>query len=432
VLIVEKSYPVYKGNSGFVTISRLTVRFGLPIAIIAFAIGSFVMLRATRPAVPPVQTEEKAWRVTTVEIEPARYQPELLLYGTVEAPRQTELSAAIAANVTQVLVAEGQLVADQQLLVRLDERDSQLTLRQREADVAEIRALIDSEVKRYRSDLAALEYDKTMLELDRRAVTRAEDLRQRRVGSESLLDEARLAFQRQALAVNARQLAIDDHSTRSAQLQARLARAEALRDQAKLDLQRTQIVAPFAGRVASVPAAPGDRVRTGDTLVSLYATAELQIRAQIPFRYLPVIRETLQDGGSLIAYGQQDGRTLSARLQRLSAQAAKTLGGIDALFLPVEGADSIVPGRLLRLVLQLPPQDQIVALPSSALYGLNRVYRLADDRLAAVTVERVGERYKDGSAQVLIRSPVLQAGDKLITTQLPNAVEGLKVTTAEL
>ncbi|NJN45461.1 MAG: HlyD family efflux transporter periplasmic adaptor subunit [Candidatus Competibacteraceae bacterium] len=417
------------------TIARppLLIRLGLPIAIIALAIGSFVMLRTTRPAVPAMQSEEKAWRVTAIEIEPARYQPELLLYGTVEAPRQAELSAAIAADITQVLVAEGQLVTDQQLLVLLDERDGQLAQRQREADVAEIQALIDSELKRYRSDLAALEYDKAMLELDRRAVTRAEDLRQRKVGSESLLDEARLAFQRQALAVNARQLAIDDHSTRSAQLRARLARAEALRDQAELDLQRTRIVAPFAGRVASVPVAPGDRVRIGDSLVSLYATAELEIRAQIPFRYLPVIRASLKAGGSLLAHGQQDGRSLSARLQRLSAQAARSLGGIDALFIPIDGADSIVPGRLLRLVLQLPPQEQLVALPSSALYGLDRVYRLTDGRLAGVTVERVGERYNpDGSAQVLIRSPALQIGDQLITTQLPNAVEGLKVTTADL
>jgi multidrug resistance efflux pump len=369
------------------------------------------------------------WRVSVVEVEPTRHTPEVLLYGVVEAPRQAELSAAVAAEVVQVAVAEGQTVAAQQLLIALDERDIRLTLRQREADVAEGKALIESERKRHLSDREALERDKTMLELDRRAVERAADLKRRQVGAQSLLDEAQLALERQALAVNTRQLAVDDHAARLAQLQARLARAEAVRDQAALDLQRTRIVAPFAGRVATLSVAAGDRVRVGDPLLALYASAELEIRAQIPFRHLATVRAALAAGDPLTAQAVLDGQPLRARLDRLSARTAGGAGGVDGLLRPLTETEAWVPGRLLSLALQLPPQAHTIALPPAALYGLDRIYRLEDGRMTALTVERVGEHYDaDGSAQVLVRSPALRVGDKIITTQLPNAVSGLKVT----
>jgi hypothetical protein len=66
------------------------------------------------------------------------------------------------------------------------------------------------------------------------------------------------------------------------------------------------------------------------------------------------------------------------------------------------------------------------------MYGLDRIYRLEDGRMTALTVERVGEqRTAAGQTQVLARSPDLQAGDRVITTQLPNAITGLKVEVKE-
>jgi multidrug efflux pump subunit AcrA (membrane-fusion protein) len=339
----------------------------------------------------------------------------------------------VAADVKQVLVAEGQLVARGQPLVIQDDRDIALTLRQRLADVAESEAMIDSERRRYESDLRALERERAMLALDEKAVTRAENLNRRQLGSESLLDEARLALERQALAVNEKQLAVTDHAARLAQLQARLARAEALRDQARLDQTRTQIIAPFTGRIAKVPVAPGDRVQVGDLLVEIYATDELEMRAQVPFRYLSAVRSALKTGTTLVAKAIIDNDTLQAELRRLSGEANQAVGGVDALFHIVQGAEEVVPGRLLPLVLTLPPEAQTVELPFTAIYGLDHIYRLQEGRMAALPVERIGERRdSDGSVRVLVRSPALEAGDKIIVTQLPNAVTGLKVKTADI
>jgi hypothetical protein len=85
-------------------------------------------------------------------------------------------------------------------------------------------------------------------------------------------------------------------------------------------------------------------------------------------------------------------------------------------------------GQLLNLALNLPETKEIIALPFEAVYGTNRIYKLQNDRMLGVEVERVGEKLSvTGESQILIRSPALKPGDKIITTQLPNAMDGLKV-----
>jgi RND family efflux transporter MFP subunit len=407
-------------------------RFLLPILILALAVGGFLALRATRPAALPVQAQEKAWRVNTQVAAPAPHVPNLLLYGAVEAPREASLSAAVAADVIEVRVSEGEMVEAGRILVVLDQRDIALLLRQREADVAEIQASIDSERRRHRNDLIALERERAMVKLDEQAVDRLLDLQKRQVGAQSLVDDARQELERQALLLDERRRTVDDHPARMAQLEARLQRATALRDQAKLDLERTRIRAPFAGRVAQAPVAPGDRVRVGDLLIELYAVNELEIRAQIPFRYLGSVRTALADGSVLTAVSRVDGRDVRAALARLSGETARGVGGVDALFRITAGAEAVLPGRLLPLQLKLPAEADTVALPFSALYGLNRIYRMEQGRMTAVEVERVGERRDDdGEVRVLVRSPELRPGDQVIVTQLPNAVTGLKVSAVE-
>ncbi|MGB5063859.1 MAG: biotin/lipoyl-binding protein, partial [Candidatus Competibacter sp.] len=279
----------------------------LPLALLGLAVAGFALLKATRAVTPPVAAQEKSWRVSAIEIAPGRLTPNLLLYGTVEAPLEAEIKAAITADVAQVAVREGQTVAAGDTLVALDERDLVLSLRQRQADLKESEAQIASEQARHADNLQALQREKNLLELAERAVTRSRNLNSRQLTSQSALDEARQAVEKQALALNTRQLEVDDHAARLAQLQARRARAEALRDQAQLDRSRALVIAPFAGRVTRIPIVPGDRARPGDLLLALYPVGDLEIRAQIPFRYLPAARIALAAPQPLRATATVDG-----------------------------------------------------------------------------------------------------------------------------
>jgi hypothetical protein len=85
-------------------------------------------------------------------------------------------------------------------------------------------------------------------------------------------------------------------------------------------------------------------------------------------------------------------------------------------------------GRTIPVLVSLPPQPGVFALPATAVYGADTVYHINNDRLIRVAVEHVGE-YRNGEwgSWSLFRSTALQDGDIVLTSQLPNAVEGLKV-----
>jgi RND family efflux transporter MFP subunit len=408
------------------------MRWFFPLIILMLGIGGFVALWASKPQLTPLESQQKAWIVSVETISPGEMAPMLRLYGRVESPNAARLSAALNADVTSVRVLEGEQVRKGELLITLDDRDSELLIRQREAEVQEMRSLIDSEAFRHQNDITSLEQEQQLLELSRRAVKRAEDLAERNVGSKSTLDDTREEEARQLITVQKRKLAIREYDSRIAQLKARLARAEALRDLAQLDMERAQITAPFDGRITKVEVATGDRVRPGDPLIGLYDTRRVEIRAQIPKRYLPQVRDTLADGQHLRAGAEVDGQKVSAELERLSAEVVRGSGGVDGLFVVAEGDDWLQLGRTIELHLDLPLQSNVVALPLEAVYGTDVVYRLSDDRMHALKVERLGEVFVPSlGSRLLVRSPELESGDEIIITQLPNAMDGLRVRVAD-
>ena len=121
-----------------------------------------------------------------------------------------------------------------------------------------------------------------------------------------------------------------------------------------------------------------------------------------------------------------DGRDIE--LDRLSAEVATGSTGVDGLFRFVDSDYLPEPGRTISVALTLPELSDVIALPPVALYGTDRIYRVTDARLEAVSVNHLGYRTNsDKKREILIKSDQLNAGDKIITTQLPNAVSGMLV-----
>jgi multidrug resistance efflux pump len=393
------------------------------------ASAAAVALVATRPKPPPVKVEERAWLVRVEAAQAGRYTPTVTLYGRVESLWSSELTAGIAADVRQVEVVEGDSVVKGQVLVRLDERDARLQLAQREAELQQAEARIAAEVRQHEGNLDALPREQRLLSLTRGEVARLQDLVKKKVGAQSQLDTAMQAAEKQAIALSARQQAVDEHASRLAEVEAVRLRAEALRDQAQLELERCEVRAPFNGRVAQVMVSPGRRVRVGDALLSLYDTDDMIVRAQLPSRLLPAVRAAIAAGEQLDVRGVIDGIAVAGRLRGLAAQVDSGTGGVDGLFTVTEGASQISQGRFVKLDLALPPRDGLIALPAEAIYGTDRIYLLdAQSRMRAQRVVRIGEVLLDtGETRVLVQAEGLPADAAVVITQLPNALDGLLV-----
>jgi multidrug resistance efflux pump len=409
-------------------------RWWLPFVILGVAMLIAASLIATRPAPAPVEVSERSWRVSAENVVPGTFSPVITLYGRVESLWSSSLTAGVAADVVAVEVIEGEFVDEGDLLVGLDDRDTRLQLAQREAELRQAEARIASELRRHEANVEALPREQRLLGLARSEVARLQDLVTNKVGAQSQLDTARQAAEQQAIALSAREQAVDEHESRLAEVEAARVRAEALRDQALLELERTQIHAPFNGRVSKVHVAPGKRVRNGDPLVELFDTDALIVRAQIPNRHLRLINEAKRSGRRIDVSGEIDGQVIEASLRSLAGETSSGTGGVDALFQLSRGGESVSQGRFVRLELRLPERTGLIALPYEALYGVDRVYIVDEDsRLRPVGVTRVGEtRDPGGRARVLIQAPALPADAQVITTQLPNALDGLLVDVARV
>lgn len=410
-------------------------KFSPLLIIILLAIGGFSLLVATKPHVVPVESSERIWTVDTVAAMPGPHTPTLTLFGRIESSQAVQLRAAISADVSEVMVNEGDRVKQGQRLLRLDDREAQLQLRQREAELAEIRAQLTSEQSRYENDKTILAHEQELLALAQQELARSQRLKRDNLASQTRIDEARQTVLRQQITLEQRRLALQDHAARKAKLEAQAAKSGALRDQAALDLERTQLRAPFDARITHLGSAPGDRVRPGDVLLDLYNTQAMEVRAQIPTPELAAIQAALAAGGTLGASARIDGRDIRLTLAQLSGDIKQGRGGRDALFTFVEPQPALVAGQVLTLDLELPAIDDSLAVPREALYGGERLYTVVENRLQGHRIERLGEALTDHSDDrnrdlVLIRGASLAPGNLIVVTQLPNAMDGLKVRPA--
>ena len=423
-MILEKQMPSARSSR-----SQRLRRLGIPLIILLTAVAVFIYMSRTRPDAEPIEAAEKSWTVNVEQVQPGARSVFLTLYGKVDSLWSSRLTAGINADVLEVFVIEGDLVHEDEVLITLDERDARLALQQTEADVVQAKARISAQLVHHETDLATLPRERKLLQLHSDEVARLQDLARKQVSSQSALDNARQAVEHQAISVAKLRKSIDEHEPRMAELESNLARAVALQQKAKLELERATVTAPFNGRIASVTVSPGRRVRPGDALLEIFDTDALVFRASIPQRYLPVINRARKAGRELLVSGILDDQLLQGRMTNLTGRVNEGSGGVEALFEIMGDVTNLQQGRLIQLRLRLPEQPGLIALPHEAMYGADRIYRVdQDNRLRSMRVERVGETtIESGDSRVLIRSAELRAGDAVLATQLPSAVDGLLV-----
>lgn len=400
--------------------------------LVVATVATVVLLVAMAPEPELVAQEETAWEVNTMVAEPAAIAPELRLVGRVETPRVSSLASALAAEVREVPAVEGRHVEEGDVLVVLDDRDARLMAEQRRADVEEARANLASLQLEGSDDQAMLEHQRKLVELTLKDLRRHKELRQNSAVSEILFDTIERQAHQQAIALRQREGAVEDFANRVAMSEARLRRSEALLAEAQLAVQRTRVCSPYHGRVARVVVAPGERVGPGEVVVEVYDTAALEVRAQIPGRALAAVRHALgaRVGTSLPAKLLTE-PNLDASLNRLSGQVDSGTAGVDGLFRVQGGATLLEVGRVVELELHLPEVAAVIAAPEQAIFGEDRVYLVEEGRLRGVTVERIGRANGKQGERVLIRSADINPGARILTTQLSNAMTGLRVAWEE-
>ncbi len=227
----------------------------IPLGVLALAgFGAFVLL-ATAPEVESVANERLLPIVRTVSVQPGDVVMTVRSQGTVAPRTESDLVPEVSGRVEWVSPAlvSGGFFAEDEPLLRVDRRDYDAALASARADVARAEG---------ESRHAAAE------------LKRQEGLARQQATSSSQLSNARRAAR---------------------VARASLEAAEVGLEVAERDLERTEILAPYAGRVRSEQVDVGQFVTRGAPIAKLYAIDHAEIRLpladkQLAYLDLPGIR----------------------------------------------------------------------------------------------------------------------------------------------
>jgi len=398
----------------------------LPLLIVAIGILGFILLRITRPEPEPATPTERSWRVETQTIIPQQLQANLTLYGTLESPERFTVVAPLAGRISALPVRDGGQARQGQALLQLDPADIQPRLAQAQAELDDIEAQLQSEKLGNSNDREALALERRLMDNAERNLQRVTQLVERELAPRSELDNARDLHDRAQLTLSNRQRSLNTFNARLAALQARRERAAANLDAIRRDVERSQLAAPFDGLVANLRVAVGDQVNTNAPLLDFYPLQGMELRALLPHQHSQDFLDALAAGEQLDARSLGSERPLQLVLERIAGQADAR--GVEALFRVLNPGPELRLGSLLAISVERPTRGLNVALPYTALYGNNSIYQLVDGRMHRLQIERVGEQLgENGERLILVRSGQLESGMQIITTHLPNAVQGLRV-----
>ena len=387
----------------------------------------FKLLALDEPEAVFELPEQRAWLIETQQITKETLIPTVELFGRVVSPTYSRLTSILDAEVIEVNVMTGQTVEAGEVLIRLDSRTIQTQLRLLQADVARINASLEREHQRVTADREILRHENRLLKLATDAMERSRTLKNRNLISQSEFDVTERVEQQARLAVTAREAAIREYDSRAAVLKAELQRAQASLEKAMQDLEDAEITAPYTGRITEIHVAAGNHVRNASPLVDMFDHTTTEIRTLIPNRHLAQVRKSITGEIELEAVAELDDEQLLLKLDRLASTVGTGHGGVDAYFRM--SSNSIYPelGRSVTVLLSLSPVEDASAIPYQAVYGSNHVFKVNSGSLKSATIKRHGQLVRNNKTYIVATSSDLEANDLLVTTQLNNAVDGLKV-----
>ncbi len=367
----------------------------------------------------------------------------------LESEREVALVPRAAGIVMEVLVEEGDAVAANQVLARMDDRAETLALRDAEISVTEARQALktvrvgeaeaDNRIATAKVNLAQAERD---LERDERLLSGSSSA----VGSVSLkaVEATRLVRDQAVQELASSELALQRAKLEGTAAATSLTRAELASDQASLSLRLLQLEAPFAGVIASRSIRVGDMATGAEPAFVL--TDSSQVRAVFfrPQRELEVFRSTDDAPLELTATAEAvPGATFTGHVQRISPTVDSASGNfrVTASINPVPiagGPPRLLPGMLLRveIVLERRPDSLTVAKRAVVREGEQAyVFAIEGDVVRKVAVEEGftdtdhveitsvddGADLQAGTEVVLVGARELEDGDPVEVQRLGQA-----------
>jgi RND family efflux transporter MFP subunit len=369
-------------------------------AVSSFVIALGILGGAALGAILLVTNERKAKQedipraMPTVEVFTAAKGTHAVLIrsqGVVESRRETKLAIEVAGRVTEISpnLKRGGIVAEGEVLLRIDAADYRAALARAEASRA------DAELALVQEEARAAQARRDWEQLGRGEATPL------------VLREPQLAS-----------------------IRARLESAQAEVERAARDVERATVRAPFAARVRQAPVEVGVVLAPGGMVAELYSAEDLEVRMPLSLEDFGFLGEESRRG--IILRGSIGGEELEwpAEVARIDGEVdRRTLSAhVTLKVLPADGPRRFPPvGLFVHAEVKGKALPDVSEIPRTALRGEDEVIVVdADQRLDFRQVEVLRT-----TGRTVIVAGGIEAGDRVCLTRLNAPVKGMEVLVEE-
>jgi len=381
------------------TVKKLLKIFA-PVLVLAVSIGVVQALSAAKPAPEKKEETQRLISLYVDEVKSDTVTISVQTQGEVRPKTEIDLVPQVSGRIVAISesFAEGAEFGPGETLIKIDDTNYKLAVIRAQARVAEAQVFVQ------------------------RALANA------KIKKEHWLDK-RTNGEPTAYALNEPQVM---------EVEAKLLAAEADLQEARLDVARTEINVPFLGRVREKNVGIGQYVTAGTQLGRVFSTDTVEIRlpltdSQLAELNLPMGFMADAFNAPVVQFSAQVGNrqhVWSGRIVRTHASVDTQTRLIYAIA-EVEdpyglGSDNGAPiavGMFVHADITGVKSQTALVLPRLALRSANKVYVINDEnRLEIRTVEVIST-----SEDFVLVSTGVEVGDKVVTSTIPAAVDGMEV-----
>lgn len=327
--------------------------------------------------------EERLVNVHVWEAEIREVHPHLETTGTLRADEEVLVSAEVDGIIKSILVEEGSVVKQGQLLARINDTDYNLDLVRTEAALRQAEASLDN---------ARAEYGR----------------------KEALFKDELIT----------RQL-FDDVSTRASLAEAELERVKATLAIVRERLARTNIYSPLNGAIKEKRLSAGDFVRNGMPIFQVIKTNPLKLSFTVAEKDVGKLKKGQEISFTVDAFPD---RSFTGRVSLLFPNVEERTRTLQAEALVPNAEGMLKPGYFARVRIFTEAPRQAVVVPVTALIYDNATIRVfvVTQGEAQARVVKIGNKY--GEVIEIIEG--VAENEQVVVAGQNNLSEGVKVNVA--
>lgn len=380
------------------------IAVALPLIVIGGAVGGTAAMSAMAPTPEEKEDVIKALPVLTAVAQSDDVQLSVRTQGEVQPRTEINLINEVSGRITYMSpnFIEGGAFRKGDLLVRIDPAEYRLRVTQARANVSQAETVLAREQSE--AELARMDW---------------EDLGSGGEATPLTLREPQMA-------------------EAAAQLEAAKARLA----EAELQLARTEIRAPFDGRVIERTVDAGEFAGTNGQLGRIYAADIMDVR-------IPLTQNELRQTGVYLGYSAEGEAgvpvTLSADISGRRAEWTGHITRTDARFdsqsrvlhayvevrNPFDNVSAdqaaLAPGLFVDAAIAGTVLENVVTVPRAALRGENEIYLAEEDGTLTIKTVEVQSSNRDR----VVLTGGLASGDKVIISPIRGAATGMKIEVVE-